>query len=197
MFFVPLQPILEIICNIIREMKKIFAIAALLVATLTASAQNDELKNEVGVYYGFGSATNIVSAIGTAFNFDSDDKKGFWGPIGIEYFYHTSPVVAVGAMVSLAGCTYSSNNDCKSTYITVMPAVKFNWLRKEYFGMYSQLAAGATYHHAKQGSESDNKVVFMGHVTALGIEFGGPFRGFLEAGFGERGMLTAGVRYKF
>ena len=31
-------------------MKKIFAIAALLVATLTASAQNDDLKNEVGLY---------------------------------------------------------------------------------------------------------------------------------------------------
>ena len=64
-------------------MKKIFAIAALLVATLTASAQNDDLKNEVGLY------------------------------------------------------------------------------------------------------------------SALGREFGGPFRGFVELGFGERGMLTAGVRYKF
>ena len=79
-------------------MKKIFAIAALLVATLTASAQNDDLKNEVGLYYGFGSATNIVSALGTAFNFDSKDQKGFWGPVGVDYFYHTSPVVAVGGI---------------------------------------------------------------------------------------------------
>ncbi len=38
---------------------------------------------------------------------------------------------------------------------------------------------------------------FMAHVSALGMEFGGPFRGFVELGFGERGMLTAGVRYKF
>ena len=111
-------------------MKKIFAIAALLVATLTASAQNDDLKNEVGLYYGFGSATNIVSALGTAFNFDSKDQKGFWGPVGVDYFYHTSPVVAVGGMVSLAGCTYSENSNLKSTYITVMPALKFNWLHK-------------------------------------------------------------------
>ena len=177
--------------------KKILAIFALLVATLTASAQTEELKNEIGVYYGFGSATNIVSAIGTAFNFDNEDKKGFWGPIGVEYFYHASPVVAVGGMVSLAGCTYSSNSNYKSTYITLMPAVKFHWLHKEHFGMYSMLAAGATFHHAKAGSESKNQVVFMGHVTALGVEFGGPFRGFVEAGFGERGMLTAGVRYKF
>ncbi len=85
----------------IQEMKKFFAIAAMLVATLSASAQNDDLKNEVGLYYGLGSATNIVSAIGTAFNLDNKDKKGFWGPIGVDYFYHTSPVVAVGGMVSL------------------------------------------------------------------------------------------------
>lgn len=178
-------------------MKKIFAIAALLVATLTASAQNDDLKNEVGLYYGFGSATNIVSALGTAFNFDSKDQKGFWGPVGVDYFYHTPPVVAVGGMVSLAGCTYSENGNLKSTYITVMPALKFNWLHKEHFGMYSMLAAGATFHHASLGSESENKVNFMAHVSALGMEFGGPFRGFVELGFGERGMLTAGVRYKF
>ena len=37
----------------------------------------------------------------------------------------------------------------------------------------------------------------MAHVSALGMEFGGPFRGCVESGFGERGMLTAGVRYKF
>lgn len=178
-------------------MKKIFAIAAMLVATLTANAQNDDLKNEVGVYYGIGSATNIVSAIGTSLNFDKDDKKGFWGPIGVEYFYHTSPVVAVGAMFSLAGCTYSSDLNLKSTYITLMPAVKFNWLRKEHFGMYTLLAAGATFIHEKLETETKGQLSFMGHVSALGIEFGGPFRGFLEVGFGERGMLTAGVRYKF
>ena len=37
----------------------------------------------------------------------------------------------------------------------------------------------------------------MGHVSALGAEFGSQFRGFVELGFGERGVVTAGVRYKF
>jgi hypothetical protein len=178
-------------------MKKILMMAALMVATLTANAQNDELKNEIGIYYGFGSASNIVSAIGTAFNLDSDDKTGFWGPIGAEYFYRATPMVSVGGMLSFAGCNWSSKNDAKSTYITVMPAVKFNWLHKEHFGLYSMLAAGAMYHHAKADKESDNQVVFMGHVTALGVEFGGQLRGFGEAGFGERGAICAGLRYKF
>jgi hypothetical protein len=45
--------------------------------------------------------------------------------------------------------------------------------------------------------KSENITSFMGHATALGAEFGGPFRGFIELGFGERGMLSAGLRYKF
>jgi hypothetical protein len=38
----------------------------------------------------------------------------------------------------------------------------------------------------------------MGQLTALGAEFGGQqLRGFTELGFGERGILTIGARYKF
>ena len=39
---------------------------------------------------------------------------------------------------------------------------------------------------------------FMFQATALGAEFGGEaFRGFVEAGLGEKGVLCAGLRYKF
>jgi hypothetical protein len=38
----------------------------------------------------------------------------------------------------------------------------------------------------------------MGQLTALGAEFGSQqLRGFAELGFGERGMITLGLRYKF
>ena len=97
-------------------MKKMMMIAVMLVASLGVSAQNDELKNEIGVYYGFGAASDIVSTIATAMT------------------------------------SYSS---------------------------------------------SDSKVDFMGHLTALGAEFGGQLRGFAELGFGERGVFTLGLRYKF
>ena len=48
-------------------MKKLMMIAAMMVAALTASAQNDDLKNEFGVYYGFGAASDIFSSFGHAF----------------------------------------------------------------------------------------------------------------------------------
>lgn len=182
-------------------MKKILMMITMVVTALTASAQNDDLKHEIGVYYGFGSASNIVSSIGTAFNWDSSDKTGFWGPVGVEYYYHVTPVVAVGAMASVAGCTWSKNSDFKSTFITVMPSVKFNWLRKDHFGMYSSLSAGVMFEKnslkADGQEQKDNNTCFMAHVTAVGAEFGGKLRGFTELGFGERGVLTVGIRYKF
>ncbi len=183
-------------------MKKLLFFAAMMVVSLTANAQNDELKNEIGVFYGFASASNIVSTVGQAFNFSADDQTGFWGPIGVEYYHHVTPVVAVGAIGELAGCKWSGKSDYKTTYITVMPSVKFNWLRKDHFGMYSSLSAGLMFaSHSYNGSASDVKSEtqskFMAHATAVGIEFGGAFRGFAELGFGEKGVLCAGLRYKF
>ncbi|MBQ4388175.1 MAG: hypothetical protein II822_11315 [Prevotella sp.] len=180
--------------------KKMMMIAAMLVASLGVSAQDDELKNEIGVYYGFGAASDIVSTIATAMtSYSNSDQNGFWGPIGIEYYYHVTPGVAIGAMASIAGCKWGDNGEEKTKYYTVMPSVKFSWLRKEHFGMYSSLAAGimvASLSGSKNGG-SDSKVNFMGQLTGLGAEFGGQLRGFAELGFGERGVFTLGLRYKF
>jgi hypothetical protein len=74
--------------------------------------------------------------------------------------------------------------------------------------MYSKLAAGAMMsvfksevfksEDTKGGSDSDSKIYFMYQVSALGIEFGSQnFRGFLEAGAGEQGIVLAGLKYKF
>ena len=181
-------------------MKKLMMIAAMLVASLSMNAQDDDLKNEVGVYYGFGSASDIVSTVSTSITsaFSHSDQSGFWGPVGVDYYYHVTPVVGVGAMASIAGCKWGNDSENKTKYYTVMPAVKFNWLRKAHFGMYSGLAAGVMIVSDSYKGDSKSKAFFMGHVTALGAEFGGQqLRGFTELGFGERGLFTLGLRYKF
>ena len=175
-------------------------IATILVTTLSINAQNDDLRNEIGVYYGFGSASDIVSTLASAMSsaFSHSDQNSFWGPVGVEYYYHVSPGVGGGAMASIAGCKWGDDSENKTKYYTVMPAVKFNWLRKDHFGMYSGLAAGVMIVSDSYKGDSESKAFFMGHVTALGAEFGGQqLRGFTELGFGERGMFTLGLRYKF
>jgi hypothetical protein len=84
-----------------------------------------------------------------------------------------------------------------------MPAFKYYYVNGKNFGMYSKLGAGAMMSvfkskDTKGGSDSDSKIYFMYQVSALGIEFGSQnFRGFLEAGAGEQGIVLAGLKYKF
>ena len=125
--------------KVTTKMEKIaLMVVAVMMATVSVNAQDDDLQNEIGVFYGFGSASNVVSTFTEAFSGAVGDQSSFWGPVGIEYFHHVTPVVSVGAMASFAGCNVSSkegNSSFTERFITVMPAVKFNWLRKESFGM--------------------------------------------------------------
>ena len=191
-------------------MKKIFVMAvAAMMATLSVNAQ--DFKHEVGVFYGFESASNVFSLVTSAISAAAGDQSSFWGPVGVEYYYNVSPVVGLGAVAAYAGCKAEDDKthkeDLTESFITVMPSVKFNWLRKKHFGMYSALSAGAMFASVKcndnakaadPNAKDETVTVFMFQATALGAEFGGEqFRGFVEAGVGEKGVLCAGLRYKF
>ena len=191
-------------------MKKILVMVA--VAMMTALSVNAQsFKHEVGVFYGFESASNVFSLVTSAISAAAGDQSSFWGPVGVEYYYNVSPVVGLGAVAAYAGCKAEDDKthkeDLTESFITVMPSVKFNWLRKKNFGMYSAFSAGAMFASVKcndnakaadPNAKDETVTVFMFQATALGAEFGGEqFRGFVEAGVGEKGVLCAGLRYKF
>ena len=124
-------------------MKKFLMMVSVAMMTVVNVNAQDGLKHEVGVFYGIGSASNVLSVITSSISAAAGNQSSFWGPIGVEYYYHVSPVVGLGA-------------------------------------------------------EDETLVSFMFQATALGAEFGGEqFRGFVEAGFGEKGVLCSGLRYKF
>lgn len=192
-------------------MKKFLMMVSVAMMTVVNVNAQDGLKHEVGVFYGVGSASNVLSVITSSVSAAAGNQSSFWGPIGVEYYYHVSPVVGLGAVAAYAGCKAEDEkthkDDLSETFITIMPSVKFNWLRKKHFGMYSGLSAGIMFisvspnDNAKandSNAKDETLVSFMFQATALGAEFGGEqFRGFVEAGFGEKGVLCAGLRYKF
>ena len=192
-------------------MKKFLMMVSVAMMTVMNVNAQDGLKHEVGVFYGVGSASNVFSALTSSISAAAGNQSSFWGPIGVEYYYHVSPVVGLGAVAAYAGCKAEDEkthkDDLSETFITVMPSVKFNWLRKKYFGMYSGLSAGVMFisvsaNDNAKASDPDAKdetlTSFMFQLTALGVEFGSEaFRGFVEAGLGEKGELCAGLRYKF
>ena len=188
------------------------AISALL--CVPAQAQ-DEPRHEFSVSYGVVPNSiwlDITSdVIGSLFG-ATYDHSGLTGPIGLEYYYRTSPLIAVGAVATFAQHSEEEKlkseitRTCKNSYFTLMPSVKFNWLRRTNWGMYTKVAAGASLRHStiknnediSAKNKTDNTVFFNFQVSALGIEAGTEnVRGFAELGIGEQGIALAGVRFRF
>ena len=191
-------------------------VAVAMMTAVSASAQNgyDETKHEVAVTYGLGSNSEIIDAyenLGGALVGARFENEKYFGSLSAEYFYHAKNWLGVGGIFAYGQCEQdvyllgSKDGVSKNSYLTLMPAVKFDWLRKKHFGMYSKLAVGATLRNEKYTSDtapnkddSDSELHLNWQASLLGIEAGSPtFRGFLELGTGEQGIALVGLRCKF
>ena len=196
----------------------VLAISASMFIPVQAQETEEEMRQEISISYGavpnsiwIDALTDIVPAIfGHKY-----ENTSYVGPIGLEYYYHTSKLVGVGAIAVFATNgedEYYKEELCSHrnrSYYTLMPAVKFNWLRKAKWGMYSKVGLGATLSHFKDEDKgktatpqgevgSTNEVIFNFQASLLGVEVGGQqVRGFAELGIGEQGIILGGVRYKF
>lgn len=200
-------------------MKKILLlVVAAMMATMSANAQNgyDNTKHEVALSYGYLSNSQWLDAAFMSVNLFSGlnpVKGSAYGPISAEYFCHINNWLGVGAIFSFG--QISTNYDSmangtevytkKNTNFTLMPAVKFDWFRREHIGLYSKIGVGVLLCNMKTtpadpAEMPTNELVwgFNWQVSAIGFEFGGPqLRGFIEGGMGEQGVALVGIRYKF
>ena len=199
----------------------VLAISAIVCGPAKAqnTTSNDEmLRHEIGISYGTvpnSAWIDLLTDIIPAMFGETHKNKHYVGPIGLEYYYHFTPLIGVGGTVVFA----TNNNDgfykedlishYNKSYFTVMPSAKFNWLRKEKWGLYSKVAIGGTLatisfqDYDIDDQKSDEKattkdLVFNFQASLLGVEAGGRnVRGFAEFGIGEQGIILGGVRYKF
>ncbi len=201
------------------RIKCLFAVLACIsLVCFPVNAQDEEeTRHEVAISYGAVPNSiwvDVFTDVIKAYFGETQDGYKYVGPIALEYFYHTSPLIGVGAVA-----VFNSNNEngyfddeqithTVRTYFSFMPSVKFNWLRKKNWGMYSKLALGATYINFDQDEYEDGKrtgekttardLMFNFQASLLGVEAGNNHvRGFLEFGVGEQGIALAGLRYKF
>lgn len=205
-------------------MRKIITmiIAALLGFTTTNAQEGyDDAQHEVALSYGAMSTSQWLDVFETIVNNIVGaryENERIFGPLAVEYFYHAKKWLGVGGTFVYGSNTqdivrYDSEidgdkqvGDITRNYFTLMPAVKFDWLRKKYFGLYSKAAFGATlreetvtsYDTTKNPSKHDTMIHINWQTTLIGIEAGGSYlRGFAEMGVGEQGFVLGGLRYKF
>ena len=203
-------------------MKIRFLLAALAISafvSIPAQAQDEmETRHEIGISYGTvpnSTWIDVLTEVIPAMFGETFENHRYVGPIGLEYYYHTSPLIGLGAVM-----VFATNNEdgfdgnikdshLSKSYFTVMPSAKFNWLRKKNWGLYSKVAVGATYAHFinqaydQSGNKTNEKttandLLFNFQASLLGVEAGSQqVRGFVELGVGEQGLALAGLRFKF
>ena len=200
-------------------MKKILVMVAVALMTATGIfAQNEQPKHEIGVSYGAGISligdgigNGLTNGIFDAMNGRKWENSRELGTVAVEYFCHlNNPRLAVGGVVTYArmgeDVMYEKKKEGERTrrYISVMPAIKYYWVNKQHFGLYSKAAVGVMITSAKSEnykdntSNSDTDLNFMGQASPLGLEAGSQhIRGFFEAGIGEQGIFLIGLRCKF
>lgn len=198
-------------------MKKIFLMVAVaLMTAMNVNAQNENLHHEVSLSYGVGSIAQFGDGLGEGIGLIFSDKEyddGFiLGPITAEYFYHfNNPRLAVGGSLSyskwdsdvLNRKSHEKVGECNRNFFSVMPSVKYYWVNKNQFGLYSKAAGGVGILTNKSKDfetmkdKKETSAYFMFQASLIGAEFGGKVRGFVELGVGDQGFLQAGIRYKF
>lgn len=173
------------------------------------TGMNDTPKNEISLSYGTLTLLQFESGLsgilGTGFSgglLILESISGY-GAINLSYLRSVNGWLALGTDFSaeFLSMTFKAKEtgnkrESKTAAFTPMATAKANWLRREHFGMYSRLSAGAMFMHEKV----DNKVLtsFAFQASPVGMEFGGfSFRGFVELGFGSQGCILGGVKYRF
>jgi hypothetical protein len=204
--------------NMFMKQKLIFLLmaAALTLVAVSVKAQEgyDDSKYEISV--GIGAYTYSHIKFGKDYSIDLSDAylidDGYNRAFSGECYYRLKPSLGVGGVF-----VYTDSEDVyymKDTPIkvgvkntrcfTLMPAVKYDWFRRKYFGMYSKLALGASicrkryrYSVPVFDNESHHEFLLNFQATFIGFEFGGShFRGYYEMGGGEQGFMVMGLRLK-
>lgn len=167
------------------------------------------------------AATTAVITGGNLSQYYSFDNEHYIPSLSAEYYYHFGKVVGVGGFMAFNGMTrdmYLTTNRQQSGTtekvkagkasrhnLSIIPAVKFDWLRRKHVGLYSKVGIGASLLFDRQkedaeGGTDDHSTTVIPNfqITPLGFEAGSlQWRGFLELGLGEQGLVSAGARYKF
>lgn len=117
-----------------------------------------------------------------------------------SYSYRLLKWLKLGASVSYLHFwrDYASGDE-SSTYIFAMPFVEFAWLNRKYFRMYSALGVGVDFVKVKDSgiSKNDSYLEAGVQLTYLGMSVGSKLFGFAELGVGNRGLVSAGIGYRF
>ncbi|MCC8145396.1 MAG: hypothetical protein LIO93_02935 [Bacteroidales bacterium] len=181
---------------------------------LHTEAQVTANKHDIEVGVGLFSINEIVNIytdiIVSAFPLNGEMGDGnSYGSIHAAYKYRVTDRLGVGGLFAF---DYSKADalldgrkigDFRRKHYTLAAEVDFKYLNsKRYVTVYGLAGVGCTlygldYQAFSGNSDSDYTPYFTFQITPITIKIGERWGGFAEVGFGYRGILNAGLFYRF
>ncbi|TRX37946.1 hypothetical protein FNW52_03335 [Flavobacterium sp. ZT3R18] len=189
-------------------MKKGLTVLVLLAFGLVVNAQEKQGKSEIRFSYGLGTVPQFadlmsdVWSVGLTGGYYKTENNQGTGAIGLEYLYDITPRISlkggfvyekVGKDIIIAKVKSGRMED---SYYTVLAGADFNYFQKKTVKLYSGVSGGVSVNHHEYAGQTDTTNLVAYQVDAIGVRFGNKFGGFVNLGFGYKGILNAGLSYK-
>jgi hypothetical protein len=194
-------------------MKKIL-LTAFLLSIISIGATAQKSKHEVTAGFGLGTTNEFLDAFmnvivsGLTQNAYSSNRY-YTGAFHLSYKYGiTDRFAAGGTFIYENGKsdTYVDGDKIgkfRNNYYTFAAEAEYKYLRSSSFTLYGLLGTGATIYRQKyiandnSKNESNNNVHFNFQISPIGIKLGRNIGAFAEAGFGYKGIISAGLFARF
>lgn len=173
-------------------------------------------RNEVRIGYGILTMPEMLnslaatwSAIGISISMDSitDYSSSLHGVATLEYNRFVTKWLTVGGSLSVnpVNTVLKTKSDLLLTWsyylFNIMPKVNVYYLNRDMIALYSGIEVGLSsiMWTDRQGNATQTDLGFSTafHVNAFGIRIGKQIGGFMEWGFGFRGVVNLGLSARF
>ncbi len=195
-------------------MKKLFAAILIIipVATFAKTGSDLDLKGSIELHAGYGllSAPDLITGFANIFTtallpgmIERVDSKGFGTAFGgVDYYLSNRFTLGGQYYFSSFEHHYEMQNESiailKTQYHTLALRGKGIWVSRQFFQLYSAIAAGPSFVVAENDmNETKQNTEFAFQVSPVGIRVGNHIALFLEGGFGFQGMISGGLSLRF
>ncbi|MEJ5145539.1 MULTISPECIES: porin family protein [unclassified Sphingobacterium] len=194
-------------------MKKSIFIAITTVVGFVFNTQAQEYKkHEIRIDYSDATPLVIADVFTNAFvsaisGSESSNEQAF-GMLSAGYRYALSNRFSIGADLSYANASSDMKNKStneityrKSNFYMVLPTAKYSYVKSGIIDFYGTVASGAILANGSDRTDHEktttNDIIFAFQVNPLGLRIGKDWGGFLEAGYGFKGIFALGASYRF
>ncbi|MBB2949477.1 hypothetical protein [Sphingobacterium sp. JUb56] len=192
--------------------KSIFIAIAAVVGFVFKTQAQESKKHEIRIDYSDATPLVIADVFTNTFvsaisGSESSNEKAF-GMLSAGYRYALSNRFSIGADLSYANASSDMKNKStneityrKSNFYMVLPTAKYSYVKRGIIDFYGTVASGAILANGSDRTDHEktttNDIIFAFQVNPLGLRIGKDWGGFLEAGYGFKGIFALGASYRF